>query len=758
MTPSPIAPVTQQRLTGIGSGRGLNLARQLANSGEGTVWETSLPGFLAKLYHQPTLERQQKLEVMIAHPPQDPMLKVKHISYAWPLDLLQDTQGKFVGFLMPTIHNGVKLSSIYNPRLRRRKAPGFNWYYLHTAALNIASVIESIHARDYVVGDIKPQNLLVNDRALVSVIDTDSFQIRDPLNQKIYRCLVGSEGFTPVELLGQDLASLDQSDVQDRFRLGVLVYLLLFGDHPFKGKWIGPGEAPSPTELIRRGFWPYAQGSLIQAGPNTIPLRVVHPGLQSCFQRCFSDGHTQPQARPSAAEWCQSLKAAIATLKPCSQHPNHFYNHLFGPCYWCDRQKKLGLDIFDPTPPKPAAAAKTKRQISHHSHRSSHQLAPVSSAAAIAPPILFLRQPFQLRYRRELAAVGAIGLSLLCLVLLLSSESLSIFFTHPEGRAGPLTTRSASGRTPTAVYAPLESRSEISGIALSPNGKTLVTGNQDFKIRIWNTQTGKLAQTLFGQNNPAVALAFSPNGQNLFSIGAKAEALQWQVKSGHLLSSFGDVSPVSSDYNTMIAISPDVSLLASSVRGQRMVLRTLPQGKSLPELDDASEPEQPLGISPDNKLLLSTTPTAKIQLWNLHTRILIRSFYGDPGLTAPQLSRLLAIAPDSKTLINASGRQGITLENAYTGQRLASLPHAGAIITALAVSKEGQTLVSGDREGQIKIWDFPGRRLVQTLNGQGGQVIEIALSQGDRILATTHRDQRVRLWQLPSGQLLHTLP
>ncbi|MBC1223792.1 hypothetical protein GNF10_22505 [Nostoc sp. UCD121] len=35
---------------------------------------------------------------------------------------------------------------------------------------------------------VKQQNIVVNDRALPSIIDTDSFQVRNPVNGKIYRC------------------------------------------------------------------------------------------------------------------------------------------------------------------------------------------------------------------------------------------------------------------------------------------------------------------------------------------------------------------------------------------------------------------------------------------------------------------------------------------------------------------------------------------------------------------------------------------
>jgi DNA-binding helix-hairpin-helix protein with protein kinase domain len=327
--------------------------QQIASSGEAEVWQTQLAGYLAKVYHSPSLERIEKLEVMIAHPPQDPNAHLNHISFAWPKSLLYDARGHCVGFLMPQVANTVDLLNVYNPRCRQALLPGFDWRYLHVTALNIASIVWAIHAAGYVIGDIKPQNILVSNRALPTVIDTDSFQVRHPQNGRLYPCLVGSEGFTPVELIGTDLATVEQTEIHDRFRLGVIIYLLLFGEHPFKGRWMGAGDSPPPHELLRLGFWPYAPNSPIQPSPLTIPLNTIHPALQRCFLRCFNEGHANPARRPSPQEWVQALKIAVTELRGCKRVKRHYYSKSHVRCHWCDRKAKLGIDIF-PGPPSVA--------------------------------------------------------------------------------------------------------------------------------------------------------------------------------------------------------------------------------------------------------------------------------------------------------------------------------------------------------------------------------------------------------------------
>jgi serine/threonine protein kinase len=328
------------------TGEAITLIREINKSGEGTIWLTNKNEYVAKIYHTLDFERVEKLKLMLAYAPDEPNSHLNHISFAWPKSLLQDSNGWVLGFLMPYITDSKELISIYNPKIRQNLGLEIDWHFLHTVAHNIASIVHAIHSKGYVIGDIKPQNILVNNRALPSIIDTDSFQVRNPSNNKLYHCLVGSEGFTPVELLGQDLSTVEQTEVHDRFRLAVIIYLLLLAEQPFKGLWTGKGEHPEPTELLRKGFWSHGLNSLMKPGPLTIPLSILHPELQRCFQLCFDDGHILPHRRPTAAEWKKALITAREQLINCNLIDRHLYSKSYGKCYWCQRVANIQFDIF----------------------------------------------------------------------------------------------------------------------------------------------------------------------------------------------------------------------------------------------------------------------------------------------------------------------------------------------------------------------------------------------------------------------------
>jgi formylglycine-generating enzyme required for sulfatase activity len=326
--------------------RWITLTQELANSGEAKVWHTNFNGYLAKIYHNPHNERVDKLQLMVRNRPSDPNAHLNHISFAWPYSILEDNQGKVVGFLMPEVVGSETLLKLCTPIMRRKYKLETNWYFLHVVARNIAAIIEAIHLKGYVLGDIKLENILVNNRALPTIIDTDSFQVSDPYSGKIYRCLVGSEGFTPAELIGVNIADVDQTEVHDRFRLGVVIYYLLFGGPPFRGLWQGGGDSLEQSELIRRGLWPFSGDKLLVPSNTTIPLNILHPDLHALFLRCFNEGHKFPHRRPTAKEWRGTLEAALKEVIRCGKIDNHYYNRSYGKCYWCERFSDLNLDIF----------------------------------------------------------------------------------------------------------------------------------------------------------------------------------------------------------------------------------------------------------------------------------------------------------------------------------------------------------------------------------------------------------------------------
>lgn len=351
----------------------LELKEKISSGGEGEISRTNIQNLVAKIYKSISPKQREKLQIMVDNPPEDPMLSQGHISIAWPKYLIKDENNKdrIIGFLMPEIKNSKTLVDVYSHKIRREKFSYLDWRCLYALAQNIAIVVEAVHDKQYIIGDIKTQNFLISvDSFYLSIVDTDSFQIRDPKTGKIYRSSVYTREFTPPELLDRDLKAIDRLEVHDRFGLGVIIYYLLFGEHPFNGKWQDE-ELSSLEARIKTGSWQYGRNLKITPRKNTIPLTIVDPKLQEYFHRCFTLGHENLHFRPSAREWRKVLQKARNNLVECSLQSNHFYDKTYNKCFWCEFKSESNYDYFPEPELKQKVSTPTEKILS-----SEHQKAP----------------------------------------------------------------------------------------------------------------------------------------------------------------------------------------------------------------------------------------------------------------------------------------------------------------------------------------------------------------------------------------------
>jgi tetratricopeptide (TPR) repeat protein/serine/threonine protein kinase len=339
-------------------GQVINLGSEIARGGEGAIHPYPPDASLvAKVYHAHKLKDIDidKLQLMLANPPDD-SVKKDHgcVSIAWPVDLLLSINGsqQIIGFLMPRVpmQQVRPIHDYYSPKTRREKNLGFNYFYLHRTARNLAGAMSALHAKQYVIGDVNESNILVYNRAMVTLVDTDSFQVRDFQQGKVYRCRVGKAEYTPPELQRKTFADYDRTPEHDLFGLGALIFqLLMEGMHPFAAVYQGTGEPPPTEKRILTGHFPYGTKKVPYGpAPNAVPFEVLHPRLRHLLVCCFEDGHSKPQARPDAQTWMKALDEAEKALVSCGVNSEHRYGGHLRDCPWCDRKKRLGLDAFPP--------------------------------------------------------------------------------------------------------------------------------------------------------------------------------------------------------------------------------------------------------------------------------------------------------------------------------------------------------------------------------------------------------------------------
>ncbi|HLJ35021.1 MAG TPA: hypothetical protein VKU38_15305, partial [Ktedonobacteraceae bacterium] len=316
---------------------------------------------VAKIFHKPNPAKVAKLRAMLARPPDDPT-REHHISIAWPTKLILNEQRKCIGFVMPYIERSKSfpLLKIYNPRDRQRMNLSYTWEYLLSMAHNLAYLLEELHLKGYVVGDLNESNILVTPEAAVTLIDCDSIQVPKELQwwerlifwrRPCFRCTVGKPEYTAPELQGYSFSEVNRKPDHDNYALAVIIFLLLMeGRHPYAGVWKGQGEPPTQEQSMRARDFPYGASHMLTPAKRALPLDTLPPPVQKLMLQCFD---RRPwflflRKRPAAHRWKQALESSEDMLVHCSINYSHVYSGHLETCPWCWR---IQQGLPDPFPP-----------------------------------------------------------------------------------------------------------------------------------------------------------------------------------------------------------------------------------------------------------------------------------------------------------------------------------------------------------------------------------------------------------------------
>ena len=283
-------------------------------------------------------------------------------------------------------------------------------------------------------------------------------------------------------------------------------------------------------------------------------------------------------------------------------------------------------------------------------------------------------------------------------------------------------------------------------VAVTPNGRAIVSGNNDGTISLLHKHHGKVLKVLSGHSGPVWSVVVSPDGRTIASGSADNTIKLWNLYTGKLIQSWeGHKDGVFS-----VAFSPDGRTIASVGKDKTLKLWQVDDGVELETFKGFSDEVQSVTFSPDKQTLATGNSDGTIKLWNWRTGELKQTIAGHY-----EAVWTLAISPDGQTLASGSWDKTVKLWDISTnnqfqqpsGSLLRTLTGHADKVKSLAFSPDGEKLASADLSGTIKLWQMSNSEMEGTFKGHSTWV-ELAFNPQDQTLVSGSFDDTIKVWRV----------
>jgi cytochrome c len=276
----------------------------------------------------------------------------------------------------------------------------------------------------------------------------------------------------------------------------------------------------------------------------------------------------------------------------------------------------------------------------------------------------------------------------------------------------------------------------VRALAISPDGRTAVSGSFDSSAIRWSLTRNTAEQVLRFHQSAVNAVALTPDGRTVtggedgkIALWAPGSAAPQRVLEGH-------VAPV-----VGLAVSPDGTTLASASWDRTIRLWPLAGGEPR-VLEDHQQNVNGVAFTPNGKALVSAAYDLTLRIWPLD---------GGPPTIITLPTPLNSVAVSSEGEIVAGSADGRVFFFSASGEPHGEIDSGQTPIVTVAVSGDGALIAAAGIRGSVAIIDSRSRRVARTLVGPGLPVWSAAFFPDNRTLLTGGTDRMVRRWDAITG-------
>jgi WD40 repeat protein/transcriptional regulator with XRE-family HTH domain len=170
----------------------------------------------------------------------------------------------------------------------------------------------------------------------------------------------------------------------------------------------------------------------------------------------------------------------------------------------------------------------------------------------------------------------------------------------------------------------LERPSVVLSVAIAPDGRTLLTGEGDGVVRLWEFATARQIGQLAGRQGGILSLAVSPDGRVVATGSEDRTACLWSLPGGAPLRCLQGHS----DRVNLVAFSPDGRRVVTASNDRTARIWDVQTGAELRRFSAWAVGADQAAFSPDGRYVLTSGVNQPVTLWNADYEAAIRELCG----------------------------------------------------------------------------------------------------------------------------------
>ena len=269
-------------------------------------------------------------------------------------------------------------------------------------------------------------------------------------------------------------------------------------------------------------------------------------------------------------------------------------------------------------------------------------------------------------------------------------------------------------------------------MALSRDGKHLVTGSSDRTAILWQVAGGKKLQTFQGGHTREITnVALSGDGKNIVTGSLDQTVSLWQAVGSKKFQTFPGA------HRFCHGGGPERRRQAHrhGILGQDSDPLGGGQRQETPDLQWAHRLCLQCGSEPWRKVLVTGSSDRTAILWEVASSKKLQTFQGHTREITS-----VALSGEGKLVLTGSCDNRAVLWEAISGKKLQTFQGHAREITSVALSDDGKLVVTGSEDRTAILWDAAGGKKLQIFRGHTAEIRSVALSGDSKRLWTASND------------------